>query len=46
LRIDHYGLEVGNPANIIVLDAKDLREAYSYHSEPKHVIRDGVPTGP
>jgi cytosine deaminase len=46
LRIDHYGLEVGNPANMIVLDAKDLREAYSYHSEPKHVIRNGVPTGP
>jgi len=42
LRIDGYGLRVGNPANIVELNAKDLKQAYAYHSEPRHIIRNGI----
>ena len=42
LRITGYGLRVGNPANIIVLDAKGLKQAYAFHSEPRHIIRNGL----
>jgi cytosine deaminase len=41
LRIDGYGLRVGNPAHVIELNAKDLKQAYAYHSEPRHIIRNG-----
>jgi len=41
LRVKGYGLKLGNPANIIELNAKDLRQAYAYHSEPRHIIRNG-----
>jgi len=41
LRIDGYGLRVGNPANMIELNAKDLKQAYTYHAEPRHIIRNG-----
>jgi cytosine/adenosine deaminase-related metal-dependent hydrolase len=41
LRIEGYGLRVGNPAHIIELNAQDLKHAYAYHSEPKHIIRNG-----
>jgi cytosine deaminase len=41
LRIGSYGLHVGNPARIIELNAKDLKQAYTYHSEPRHIIRNG-----
>ena len=41
LRVKGYGLRVGNPADIIELNAKDLRQAYTYHSEPRRIIRNG-----
>jgi cytosine deaminase len=41
LRIEDYALKVGNPANMIELNAKNLKQAYTYHSEPKHIIRYG-----
>jgi cytosine deaminase len=41
LRIGDYGLKVGNPANMIELNAKNLKQAYTYHSEPKRLIRNG-----
>ena len=41
LRIGGYDLQVGNPACIIELNAKDLKQAYTYHSEPRHIIRNG-----
>ncbi len=41
MRIEGYGLTVGNPANLVVLNATDLREALAYHSEPLYVIRNG-----
>jgi len=42
MRLEGYGLSPGNPANLVVLDARDLREALAYHSEPLYVIRNGV----
>jgi cytosine deaminase len=37
-----YRLAVGNPANLIVLDAKNLREAFAYHSKPAFIVRGGT----
>jgi len=42
MRIKGYGLSEGNPANLVVLGAGDLREALAYHSEPLYVIRNGT----
>ena len=42
MRIQGYGLQAGNPANLIVLNAADLREAFVYHSDPLYVIRNGA----
>ena len=42
MRIRGYGLSEGNPANLVVLSAGDLREALAYHSEPLYVIRNGT----
>jgi len=44
MRLPNYGLSVGNPANLLVLDASDLQTAFSYHSEPLYVIRNGIVT--
>lgn len=41
LRIEGYGLTVGNLGDLLVLNATDLREAIAYHSEPLYVIRNG-----
>jgi len=41
LRLEGYGLRVGNPADIIELNAQDLRRAYAYHSESRRIIRNG-----
>ncbi|WP_455363653.1 amidohydrolase family protein [[Eubacterium] cellulosolvens] len=40
--IESYGLAVGNPADFVILNATDLREALAYHSEPLYVIRNGA----
>jgi cytosine deaminase len=42
MRIPEYGLEAGKPANLVVLNAEGLREAFVYHSEPVYVIRNGA----
>ncbi len=42
MRIEPYGLRAGNPADLIILKAQDLREAFAYHSEPTYVIRNGA----
>ncbi|MEW6227327.1 MAG: amidohydrolase family protein [Bacillota bacterium] len=39
--IRDFALKEGNPANLVVLDAKTVAEALMYHSEPLHVIKDG-----
>jgi len=44
MRLPNYGVGVGNPANLVVLDASDLQKAFSYHSEPIYVIRNGTIT--
>ncbi|HXZ98293.1 MAG TPA: amidohydrolase family protein [Candidatus Acidoferrum sp.] len=41
IRIKEYGLEKGKPADLVVLNATDLREAFVYHCEPLYVIRNG-----
>jgi cytosine deaminase len=41
MRLSGYGLAEGNPANLVILDSADLREAYARHSEPVCVIRNG-----
>jgi cytosine deaminase len=41
IRIKEYGLEKGKPADLVVLNARDVREAFVYHCEPLYVIRNG-----
>jgi cytosine deaminase len=41
MRIQEYGLEAGKTADLVVLNAVDLREALVYHCEPLYVIRNG-----
>jgi cytosine/creatinine deaminase len=41
LRIQDQSIAVGGPANLLVLQATNLREAFAYHSEPAYVVRDG-----
>jgi cytosine deaminase len=38
---DSYGIKAGNPANFIVLDAKDYYEALNYNSPVLHSYREG-----
>lgn len=42
MRLRDYGLSVGNRADLVILNAADLREALAYHSEPLYVIRNGA----
>jgi cytosine deaminase len=42
MRIPEYGLGAGKPADLVVLNAPDLREALAYHSEPLYVIKNGA----
>jgi len=42
MRINDYGLAPGKQADLVVLDAQNLRDALAYHSEPLYVIRKGV----
>jgi cytosine deaminase len=41
MRVKDYGLAVGNPADLIILDAEDLRQAFASHTRPLYVIRKG-----
>ncbi|MGB9022539.1 MAG: amidohydrolase family protein [Candidatus Bathyarchaeia archaeon] len=41
MHVGKYGLAAGNEANIVIHDANDLLEAYTYHPEASHVIRKG-----
>lgn len=41
LHVKDYGLAVGNEANLVVLDADDMYEAFTYQPEASHVIRKG-----
>ena len=39
--LDGFGLEVGAPADMVVLDAPSVLEALREHRAPVHVIRNG-----
>ena len=41
LHVKNYGLTVGNEANMVVLDADGLLEAYTHQAEASYVIRRG-----
>jgi cytosine deaminase len=41
LGIQNHGIAVGGPANLLILQAENLREAFAYHSEPAFVVRNG-----
>jgi cytosine deaminase len=41
LHVNNYGLASGKDANIVILNADSLLEAYTYQAEPSYVIRNG-----
>lgn len=41
LKLDQYGLSVGNPANLVITAAKNIDEAISLQPERRYVIRSG-----
>lgn len=41
LRLLQHGIAPGWPANLVVLQARSLREALTTHLEPRYVVRDG-----
>lgn len=41
--LDGYGIEVGKPANLVLLDARHPREAIQYQADRLHVISRGQP---
>jgi cytosine/creatinine deaminase len=41
INLDGFGLSVGGPASLVVLDAPDEVEALRYHAPPAHVISNG-----
>lgn len=41
LKLDDYGLVVGNSANLVIIDAKNIDEAISLQPERRFVIRSG-----
>lgn len=42
LRLQDYGMAPGKVANLVVLNAKDTREAFASHSAPDIVVRNGT----
>jgi cytosine deaminase len=41
MNVEKFGLAEGNNAHLVVLDAKDVKEALWYHKAPLHVISHG-----
>ena len=41
LRLPGYGIAVGAPANLVVLDQPDIGEALRFHGRPRAVISHG-----
>jgi cytosine/creatinine deaminase len=41
MNLTGYGLERGNPANLVVLDQPDVAEVLRFHAPPSHVISHG-----
>jgi len=42
LGIQDQSIAIGGPANLLVLQATNLREAFAYHSEPTFIVRNGT----
>jgi cytosine deaminase len=43
MNVGEFGLAVGKPAHLVVLDAPDELEALRWHAPPAHVISHGRP---
>jgi cytosine/adenosine deaminase-related metal-dependent hydrolase len=43
ISLDGFGLSVGAPASLVVLDAPDKVEALRRHAPPAHVVSNGKP---
>ncbi|MBE0450585.1 MAG: amidohydrolase family protein [Clostridia bacterium] len=41
LKLEDYGISVGNPANLVIIDANNIDEAISLQPERRYVIRSG-----
>lgn len=41
MRLREYGLAPGKQANFVILTASDLRDLFTYHSEPQFVVKGG-----
>jgi cytosine deaminase len=41
LNLDDYGLEVGKRADVVILNAHDVHEAFRMQAERTHVIKNG-----
>lgn len=41
MNLKNFELKVGNPANLVVLGAKSVSEAFWYHKAPLHVVSHG-----
>lgn len=41
MRLDNFNLEIGNPANIVILDVPNVLEALRFHHPPLYVISHG-----
>jgi len=41
LGIQNHSIAIGNPANLLLLQAISMREAFTYHSEPALIVRNG-----
>ena len=41
MKLDNYGLEEGCAANLVLIDAKNIREAMAQTPNRPYVIRDG-----
>lgn len=41
MNVKNFKLEVGNPAHLVVLDAKSVYKALMYHKEPLYVVSHG-----
>ncbi|HSM70376.1 MAG TPA: amidohydrolase family protein, partial [Anaerolineales bacterium] len=41
MNVENHSLQVGNSANLVVLDTSSILEALREHAAPKHVIMNG-----
>ena len=44
LRIDDYGFAIGNPANLVAIEASEVAEAMASHAPRRLVLHNGRPS--